>query len=206
MTPPNQTTFPVMLAEFMKQHGLSVRQIASAMACSEATLNRVLNDSTLATDEMLGQGKLLIDLGFIRFSKLTNAERENLLAKVGVVGGGGVAGVCAVSSAVAGASGAGMASGLAAAGGVVGGGMAAGIVVAAAIPLACAGIGYAIFRAAKYVVSERQLNADALDPKWETPRKQTRMLQTVVIEKDALWETPRKHEEDDDFDDDSEHA
>lgn len=202
MTAPNQTNFSVMLAEFMKQHGLSARSIANAFTCSEATLNRVLNGSTLATEEMLRQGKLLIDLGFIRYSKLTTAERENLLAKVGVVGGGGVAGVCAVSSAVAGASGAGMASGLAAAGSVVGGGMAAGIVVAAAIPLACAGIGYAIFRAANYVVSERQLNADAHDSKWEMSHKQPRMQQTIAIEKAAQWETPRKHEDDDDYDDD----
>lgn len=169
LTAPDKTNLPVMLAEFMKQHGLSVRRVASAIACSEATLNRLLNGSTLATDEMLRQGKLLIQLGFDRYSTLTTAERENLLDKVSAVGGG-AAGVGIVAVAGAGASGAGMAAGLAAAGSVIGGGMAAGIVVAAAIPLACAGLGYGIFRAVKYFVSESQLDDDALAPKWETPR------------------------------------
>lgn len=169
MTAPHQPDFPVMLAEYMKQHGLTVRRIATVFACSDATLTRLLNGSTLATDEMLRQIKLLLDIGFDRFSKLSIAERTSTMGNVGVLGGG-AAGVGIVAAAGAGANAAGLAGGLAAAGGVVGGGMAAGIVVAAAIPLACAGIGYGLFRAAQYFLSESHLANDALDPKWETPR------------------------------------
>lgn len=177
MTNLNQINFPVVLAEFMTRHHLSARRIADAIACSEATLNRLLGGSTLATDEMLRQSMLLIELGFDRYSALTAAERDTLSETIGVIGGGvvgvgSVTAVVAASGSVAGLSAAGMTSGLAAMGAVIGGGMAAGIVVAAAMPIALAGVGYGIIRATKYFMSEWQLNEENFDAKWETPRQQ----------------------------------
>ena len=172
----NRQNFPLLMAAFMEQHGLPVRRIAGAITCSEATLNRLISSSTLASDEMLRQGAILIELGFDRYSKLTEAEREKLSDALGAIGGGaiGFGSVTATVSAmgaVAGLSAAGVTSGLAAIGAVVGGGMAAGIVVVAAIPIAAAGVGYGIIRAVKYFVSEKQLDAHALDPKWEIPNE-----------------------------------
>jgi len=170
----NRENFPIMIAAFMEQHELSVRRIAGVITCSEASLDRILVSSTLASDEMLRQGAILMELGFDRYSNLTEAEREKLSDTLGVIGGGAIgfgsvtAAVSAMGS-VAGLSAAGITSGLAAMGALVGGGMAAGVAVAAAIPIAAMGIGYGIIRAVKYFISEVQLNADALDPKWEMP-------------------------------------
>ncbi len=171
----NRENFPILMAAFIEQHELPVRRIAGAITCSESSLDRLLASITLASDEMLRQGAILIELGFDRYSKLTEAEREKLSDALGAIGGGTIgfgsvtAAVGAMGS-VAGLSAAGISSGLAAMGALVGGGMAAGVAVAAAIPIAAAGIGYGIIRAVKYFVSERQLDADALDPKWELPK------------------------------------
>ncbi len=172
----NRENFAILTAAFMEQHGLSVRHIASVITCSEATLNRLLSSSTLASDNMLRQGALLIELGLDRYSKLTEAEREKLSETLGVIGGGAIgfgsvtAAVSALGS-VAGLSAAGISSGLGAMGAIVGGGMAAGIAVASAIPIAAAGLGYGIIRAVKYFVGEAQLGAQELDPTWEIPNE-----------------------------------
>ncbi len=169
----NRENFPIMMAAFMEQNELSVQHIAGAIGCSGASLNRILASSTRASDDMLRQGALLMGLGFDRFSKLTDAEREKLSEALGAIGGG-VLGFAAVMAAVeglgvVGLSAAGITSGLAAIGALVGGGMAAGVAAAAAIPIAAMGIGYGIIRAVKYFVSDVQLKADKLDPKWEIP-------------------------------------
>lgn len=170
----NRKNFPIMIAAFMEQHELSIRRIAGAITCSEASLDRLLAGSTLASDEMLRQGAVLMELGFDRYSNLTESEREKLSDTLGVLGGGAIgfgSVIAAVEGmgAVAGLSAAGITSGLSAIGALVGGGMAAGVAVAAAVPMAAMGIGYGIIRAVKYFISEAQLSADALDQKWEMP-------------------------------------
>lgn len=116
-----------------------------------------------------------MELGFSRYSKLTEAEREKLSDTLGAVGGGAIGFGCVIAAVegmgVAGLSAAGLTSGLSAMGALVGGGMTAGVAVAAAVPMAAMGIGYGIIRAVKYFISEAQLNADVLAPKWEMPQK-----------------------------------
>lgn len=171
----SRETFPVLMADFMAQHGLSHRLIANAIRCSEATLTRILNKSTLASDEMLRQGAILVELGFDRYCRLIDAEREKLSATLSVVGGGAI-GFGSVTAAVgtmgsvAGLSAAGISSGLAAMGAIVGGGMAVGVAVAAAIPIIAGGIGYGIIRTVKHFVSEAQLATLKFDSKWELPK------------------------------------
>lgn len=73
------------------------------------------------------------------------SDDDKAKVTAGASGAGGVAAsVAAVGAAgtVTGFSAAGITSGLAAIGAVVGGGMAAGLAVTAAVPLACAGVGY----------------------------------------------------------------
>lgn len=114
----------------------------------------------------------MIGIGFDKYQKLTDSEKENISEKLGVVGGGtlGFASIAATISSlgsVAGLSAAGISSGLAALGAIVGGGMLAGVSVAAAIPLAAGAIGYGIIKGVKHLFGERYLNTEEIDQKWE---------------------------------------
>jgi len=168
----DQDNFRTLLSAFIEQNGLTVRRVASAIRCSESTLDRLLSGMTWPSDEMLRQGAFLIELGFERYSKLSNAEREKISDALGTISGGtlGFASVTAAVGAlgsVAGLSAAGISSGLAAMGSVIGGGMAAGVVVAAALPVAAAGAGYGVVRAVKHAAARRRLNDESLDLHWE---------------------------------------
>jgi hypothetical protein len=170
----NRGNFSILLAAFMEKHELPVRRIARTIGCSVPTLDRLLIGVTYASDVMLREIAVMIELGIERYSKLSKAERKKIAETIGSLSGGtlGFGSVTAAVAALgsAGLSAAGISSGLAALGALVGGGMAAGVTVAAALPLAGVGIGYGIIRAVKYFVGEKQLDAQSFDPKWEMPK------------------------------------
>jgi len=168
--------FRLLLAAFIEKNDVAVRKVAKAIGCSDATLTRILAGKTMPTDELMKQGGIMFELGFERYSKLSAAERGNLSEKIGAAGGG-VVGFAAITGAIeaagiAGLSAVGISSGLAALGGIVGGGMVAGASVLAAIPLAAGAIGYGVIKGVKYLVSEAQLNATDIDPRWEIVRSE----------------------------------
>ena len=161
-----------LLAAFMEQNEIGVPRIAKVIGCSHATLARILAGSTHPTTEFMKQVGILIGVGFEKYGKLSNAQKETISETIGTVGGGAVgfgsiAAAISTSGAVAGLSAAGITSGLAALGAVVGGGMAVGVAVAAAIPIAAGAVGYGIIKGVKYFFSQSELNAEKLDPKWE---------------------------------------
>ncbi len=136
----NHENFGEILAAFIESEKLKVRNVAKSIGCPEATIGRIICKVTLPTDELLKQGHILMEIGFARYKKLTNAEKEKISEAVGAVGAGGLGvgvslAAVSASGAVAGLSAAGITSGLAALGGLIGGGMAAGIAVAAAVPV-----------------------------------------------------------------------
>ena len=164
----------LLLATFIEENNLNVRLIAKAIGCSEATLIRILATNSLSSDEMIKQIGIMIELGFVSYSKLSNAQKEHISETIGTVGGG-ILGFGSISAAistlgiVSGLSATGITSGLAALGAVVSGGMAAGIMVAAAIPIAAGATGYAIIKGVKYLANEWQLNITEFDERWEIP-------------------------------------
>ncbi len=170
----DRESFRLMLAAFIERGDRTVRQVAKAIGCSDATLTRVLAGKTAPSANLMKQGGIMFELGFERYSKLSASERETLSEKIGVVGGG-VLGFGAITAAIeaagiTGVSAAGISSGLAALGGIVGGGMLAGVSVAAAIPLAAGALGYGIVKGVKYFVSESRLNSTDIDKRWEVAR------------------------------------
>lgn len=162
----------LLLAAFIKENDLTVRQVSKAIGCSEATLNRILVTRSLPSDEMIKQIGIMIELGFLAYSKLSNAQKERISESIGTVGGGilGFGSITAVVSSlgVSGLSAAGITSGLAVLGTMVSGGMAAGIVVVAALPIATGAAGYAIIKGVKYLANEWKLNVTDIDEHWET--------------------------------------
>jgi len=168
----NRDNCRLLLAAFLERHELSTRVVARAIGCPEASIARILEAKSKPSDEMLKQVGLMLEIGFERYQKLTEAEKEKISEALGTIGGGtlGFASITAAISTlgtVAGLSASGIASGLAALGTIVGGGMAAGVSVAAAIPIAGAAIGYLIIKGVKYLFGKYQLSIDDIDQKWE---------------------------------------
>jgi hypothetical protein len=165
-------TFRLLLAAFIEEGDLTVRGVAKAIGCSEATLARILAGKTLPSDALMREGGVLFELGIERYSKLTASERSAIMEGLGAAGGGTI-GFAVIGTAVesagvvVGASAAGISSGLAYLGGIVGGGMLAGVGVAAAIPLACGAAGFALIKGVRYLFSEAQLRSQELDARWE---------------------------------------
>jgi hypothetical protein len=123
---------------------------------------------------MIKQIGIMIELGFVTYSKLSNTQKEHISETIGTFGGGilGFGSITAAISSlgvVSGLSATGITSGLAALGAVVSGGMAVGVMVAAAIPIAAGATGYAIIKGVKYLANEWQLNITEFDERWETP-------------------------------------
>lgn len=168
----NRENFRALLAAFIKDSGLTIKKVAKVLKCPAVSLERLLAGNTFPTDEMLRQGAILIELGYERYAKLSDAEREKISDALGAIGGGtlGVGSVTAAVGAmgsVAGLSAAGISSGLAAMGAIVGGGMAAGVAVAAAIPIAVGAAGWGVIKGIKYVINEAILSSTDIDQKWE---------------------------------------
>lgn len=169
----SRANFGATIYNFSKSEKTSLSKIAKAIGCSEKTMERLTTAKSHPSDEMLKQGAILLTIGFTKYSKLSNAEKEKISEGIGAVGGGvlGLGSVTAVVSSlgVAGLSAAGITSGLAALGAIVGGGMAAGITVAAAIPVAAAVAGYGTIKGVKAAVGHFSSKQEAIDPAWEMP-------------------------------------
>ena len=168
----NQENCRLLLAAYMEQENLAAPTIAKAIRCRHATLGRILLGSTMPTEEFVKQIGILIGIGYSRYAKLSESEKEKISEGIGVTAGGAIgfgsiASAVGASGSVLGLSAAGISSGLAAIGGAVGGGMVAGVAVIAAIPLAAGAIGYGIIKGVKYFFSEAELNKTELDPRWE---------------------------------------
>lgn len=159
----------VLLASYMERNDLTVSKISKVIRCNISTINRIISGTTLPTDNFIKQVGILIVIGYEKYKKLSESEKENISEKIGAVGGG-ILGFGAISAAisssgtVAGLSAAGISSGLLAIGP---GGMVGGILTVAAIPIAAGAAGYGIIKGIKYLISEDELNSDNIDIKWE---------------------------------------
>ena len=166
----------LLLAAFMEKNEIAAPSIAKAIGCRHATLGRLLAGTTIPTEEFIKQTGILLGIGFDRYSKLSDAQKEQISEAIGAAGGGAIgfgsiAAAISASGAVAGLSAAGISSGLAAIGGIVSGGMVAGVVIAAAIPLAAGALGYGIIKGVKFFFTEAELNKTEIDPRWEIEKK-----------------------------------
>ncbi len=121
----------IFLDIFLRENKLKKSQVASAITCSVATINRILTEETLPTERMLKQVAIMIELGFPTYVKLSKSQKEKISEMIGTVGGG-VLGFSSISTAIStlgvtGLSASGVTSGLATLGSIMGGGMVAGL-------------------------------------------------------------------------------
>jgi predicted XRE-type DNA-binding protein len=161
------------LNAFIEQNKLTTEKVARAIDCPKSSVERVLSGQTLPSNELLKQCAIMMEIGYPKYKKLNNAEKEKISESIGSVGGG-VLGFGAISSAVSAsgvvglAGGAAITSGLAGLGAIVGGGMAAGIAVAAALPIAGIALGYGMIKGIKLLIRNHKHSKKEIDSNWET--------------------------------------
>lgn len=166
----NHENFKNVLAKFMEAENIASEKIAKVIGCPMASIGRILLGKTWPTDEMIKQGLILIEIGFKRYKKLTDAEKEKISETIGTLGGvglglGSVTAAVGASGTVAGLSAAGITSGLAA----LGGSMAGGLLLVSAIPITAGLAGYGIIKAIKASVNKKKLLLEGFEPRWERP-------------------------------------
>lgn len=148
--------------------GLSRRELAKVLGCSETTVFRLESKKTLPTQDFINRLRGLVVIGYHKFSKMSDAEKNVIGETLGMAGGvtAGVGGsIAAVSaSGVAGLSAAGITSGLAAIGG---GSMLGGIAVVAAIPIAVGLGGYGLAKGIKAICEANNLSCKEVDGRYE---------------------------------------
>lgn len=152
--------------------GLSRRELAEVIGVAESTIYRLEKQETMPSTDFLLRLSGLVAIGFAKYSKMSDAEKDDVADYIGAAGGvaagiGGAIGAISASGAVAGLSAAGITSGLAALGGTMLGGLA----VVAVIPLAAGAAGYGLVKGIKAICEANKLDCKELDDHWEIVRE-----------------------------------
>lgn len=164
------------LSVFFENSEVSIENVAKAIGCPIAAIERIISQETLPTDEMLKQCAILISIGYKEYKKLSQADKEKISESIGAVGGG-ILGFGAISSAISssgaviGLSAAGITSGLSAIGTIVGGGMVAGVTAIAVIPIAVGAAGYGMMKGIKTIINYYKINDKDINHYWEIPKE-----------------------------------
>ena len=137
------------------ESGISRRELAENLGCSEATIKRLESGETVASEEMWNRCIALCILG----KKFDPGALEEMVGTGAGVGAGLAGATSAVSAAgaVSGLSAAGMTSGLAALGL---GSMATGIGIVAAIPIGLGLASFGVVKAIKAIARANKLDAN----------------------------------------------
>lgn len=164
------------LSAFLKSGEISIANIAKAIGCPIATIERIISKETFPTDDMLKQCAILISIGYKKYKKLSIANKEKISESIGTVGGG-ILGFSAISAAIGssgtiiGLSAAGITSGLGTIGTFLGGGMLAGVTAVAVIPLAVRATGYGMVKGIKTLITYHKINDKKINYFWEIPKE-----------------------------------
>jgi ribosome-binding protein aMBF1 (putative translation factor) len=149
--------------------GLSRRDLAKILGCSESTISRLETKKTLPSIDFTNRLRALVLIGYHKFVKMSDSQKSSLSETIGSIGGvaagiAGSIGTVSAAGAVAGLSAAGITSGLAAIGG---GAMIAGVAVVAAIPAAIGLGGYGLVKGIKAICKANNLNCKDVDGRYE---------------------------------------
>lgn len=148
--------------------GMSRKDLAKCVGCSESTITRIETGKSLPTKDFMLRLAALSIIGHAKYSKMSESEKEKISDVIGASGGvlagvGGAIGAVSMSGAVTGLSAAGIASGLAA----IGGSMLGGLAVVATIPVAVGFAGYGLVKGIKAICAANKLSCTDVDGKFE---------------------------------------
>ena len=149
--------------------GLSRRELAEVLDVAESTIYRLETKKTVPTTDFMLRLSALVAIGYARFAKMSEKDKEKISEYIGATGGiaagvGGAIGAISASGAIAGLSAAGITSGLAALGG---GTMLGGLAVVATIPVAVGFAGYGLVKGIKAICKANRLSCKEVDGHWE---------------------------------------
>ena len=150
--------------------GITRAELAKVIGCSESVITRLESKRTKPTDDFINRLKALCVIGYHKFSKFSDSEKEEYVSEVigttgaGILGVGGAIAAVSASGTIAGLSAAGVTSGLAAIGM---GSMVAGIGVVAAIPCIAGLAGYGLIKGIKAIAAANDLSIQEVDNRWE---------------------------------------
>lgn len=148
--------------------GISRRELAKILGCSESTISRLEAGVHQPTIDFMNKLRALQVIGYHRFKKMGSADRS-ALAETLVAAGSGAGGVVAsigaigATGTVVGFSAAGITSGLAAIGGTLLGGVA----VVAVLPVAVGAAGYGVVKGIKAICEHNNLSCKEVDGRFE---------------------------------------
>ena len=170
--------------------GLSRKELAASLGCSESTLMRIETRKSEATSEFMNRLRALTIIGYHKFKTLTDAEKATVNETLSVAGGvatgiGGSIAAVSASGSVAGLSAAGITSGLAAIGG---GSLLGGVGVVAAIPAAVGLAGYGLVKGIQSICEANSLGVEEIDGKYEiAPVSQIQKIAKSIAYEVALY-------------------
>jgi DNA-binding XRE family transcriptional regulator len=154
--------------------GLSRRDLANSLGCSESTISRLETEKTEPTIDFTNRLRALALIGYHRFAKMSDSQKGSLSENISSLGGAaaGIAGaIGTVSAGVAGLSAAGVTSGLSAIGGVA---ALSTLGIVAVLPAAIRLGGYGLVRGIKAICKANNLNCKNVDDRFELVTKTTR--------------------------------
>jgi DNA-binding XRE family transcriptional regulator len=148
--------------------GLSRRDLAAGIGVAESTIYRLEKKRTSPRADFMLRLSGLVAIGYAKYSKMSDAEKEQVSQYIDAAGGfavgvGGAIGAISASGAIAGFSAAGITSGLAA----LGGSMLGGLAVVATIPVAAGAAGYSLVKGIKAICTANRLRCREVDDHWE---------------------------------------
>jgi hypothetical protein len=77
----------LLLAAYMDKNEIGAPRISKAIGCSYATLARILAATSKPTVEFMKQAGILIEIGYEKYQKLSDAEKETISEKIAIVSG-----------------------------------------------------------------------------------------------------------------------
>lgn len=148
--------------------GISRRELAKILGCSESTISRLEAEVHRPTVDFMNKLKALQVIGYHRFKKMGSGDRSALAetlvaAGSGAGGAAAITGVIGATGTVAGFSAAGITSGLAA----LGGSLLGGVAVVAVVPIAVGAAGYGVMKGIKAICEHNNLSCKEVDGRFE---------------------------------------
>ncbi len=152
-----------------KVSGITRAELAKVMGCSESVITRLETKRTMATEDFINRLRALSVIGYHKFSKYSDTEKDSIIATIGAAGGG----ILGIGSAISAVSGAGAVAGLSVAGVTSGlaalgmGSLVAGVAVVATIPVAVGFAGYGLIKGIKAIAAANNLSITEIDDRFE---------------------------------------
>lgn len=77
-----------LLSNFIANNNLLNKDIAKAIGCSISSIERITNNRSYPSDEMIKQCGILFSIGYEGYKKLSKSDKEKISEGIGTVGGG----------------------------------------------------------------------------------------------------------------------